>query len=117
MSRTPLPNRRRAATLDVAGDQPFTVTVGFDDCGAAKEVFADGGKYGSGLSAIVDDACTVISVALQHGVPPRDLAKSLGAVPAAFGHNGSRAASPIGLILEVLIAEVDFVEALKCVQK
>jgi len=112
MTRTRLPNRRRSATIELMGEHPFTITVGFDDRGRAKEVFADGAKHGSGLAAIISDICTVISVALQHGVPPRDLVKSLGTVPSPFGQQGTRPASPIGLILDALLAEVEYVEGL-----
>lgn len=100
-ARTPLPQRRRNATVDAAfRGQPLSVTVGFDDSGAAREVFANGPREGSDMQHLLADACVVISIALQSGIAPAALARSLGTVPDwSSGTEGRAPASPIGVIL------------------
>ena len=81
--RKRLPNRRPAITetLEVEG-QSVEVTVGFaPESGAVREVFLAAGKTGSMLDSLLADAAVAISVALQHGVPPSALAKSVGRLP------------------------------------
>lgn len=104
-ARTRLPNRRPAATAEVIwrtadGQHAFTVTAGFDASGTIAEVFyADGQKSGSMLQHTIQDACVVISIALQHGVALADLAHSLGRVPLG---DEDAPASPIGAIVDKL---------------
>lgn len=108
MSRTTLPGRRLNETVDVTfGDETFAICIGFDgnhrDRGRPKEVFATGPKIGSTMQAIVSDACVLVSIALQHGIGPADLARSLGRVPRwVNGTEGDGPASVIGLIVEAL---------------
>ena len=81
--RKRLPNRRPSHTesLEVAG-QTITATVGFDpETARPSEVFLSGGKAGSALDSLLADAAVVISVALQHGVTAKALAKSIGRLP------------------------------------
>lgn len=112
--RQRLPNRRPAITetLVVEG-QHVEVTVGFaPESGAVREVFLAAGKTGSMLDSLLADAAVSISVALQHGVPPAALAKSVGRVPSAPATpdalnqlvSGSQPASLIGAALDLLIA-------------
>lgn len=86
MSRTALPDRRRNETVDVefAGSE-FTVTIGYDAAGQAKEVFADGHKEGSDVQATVRDACIWASLLLQHGASPDAIRASTGRVPRWHG--------------------------------
>lgn len=115
MSRTCLPDRRRSVTLELSGTPALTITIGYDGSGAVKEVFADGAKYGSDLAATMSDICTVISVSLQHGVLPCELAKSLGTVPAPMAvQGGAIPASPIGRIMDALLTEIKIVEDAQC---
>ena len=82
-TRQRLPNRRPAVTetLEVEG-QRVEVTIGFaPETGAVSEVFLAAGKTGSMLDGLLADAAVVISVGLQHGVPPAALAKSVGRLP------------------------------------
>ncbi len=82
-TRTRLPDRRQChiETLEVAG-QRFTACIGFDpETGQSRELFLDGGKQGSQVDALLSDAATVISIALQYGVPPAALVKSVGRLP------------------------------------
>ena len=104
MTRIRLPDRRRNLIRDIAfGGQAFTVCIGYDRAGRPLEVFADGQKTGSTMAAFIDDACIVISIALQHGIAPDDLADSLSTVPVwENGVQGEGPASPIGAILASL---------------
>ncbi len=107
-----LPNRRpsHTETLEVAG-QTFTATVGFDPkTDRPGEVFLTAGKEGSLINAMLADAAVVISVALQHGIPARSLAKSIGRLPEGpvtpadldEGKPTRIPASPIGAALDLV---------------
>ena len=77
-SRTRLPARRPNLTDSFAwGGVRFTVTAGFDERGAIREVFADGVKVGSDTEGLLDDACILVSLLLQHGYTPDRLAGHL----------------------------------------
>ena len=113
-ARVRLPNRRPShiETLEVGG-QIVTACVGFDPATDRPcEVFLNGGKEGSQVDAMLADAATVISVALQFGVPIGALAKSVGRGPNASTMPGSldqlnaggQPASPIGAALDLLMA-------------
>ena len=64
------------------------------------------------LNALLADAAVVISVALQHGTHPADLAKSVGRLPEGQvtpadldrAEPGRLPASPIGAALDLLAA-------------
>lgn len=100
MTRTILPTRRQNETTSIQfGAKTLTVTVGFDRVGSAKEIFCSGPKDGSEMQHILADACVIISIALQHGIAPDALARSLGRVPT---WRGEEWASPIGAILEAV---------------
>ena len=104
MMRATLPNRRPSETFatDWQG-HPFTVTVGRDPrSGRASEVFSDTVKGGQ-MQATIADACVLISIALQHGVPPAALAKSLSRVPDLInGAGADLPGSPIGAIIAII---------------
>jgi len=69
-----LPRRRAAETFNLRfWNQPFTVTVGFYADGTPGEVFIDGGKTGNDIESIARDAAVLLSIALQHGVPPETI--------------------------------------------
>jgi hypothetical protein len=103
-SRARLPNRRRAETRELTiGSLTLTATVGFDQAGRPAEVFLCGAKDGSGLAAILDDASVVISVALQHGIRPASLAKSIARIPENLEDPAIKPASPIGAALDLLV--------------
>lgn len=108
MTRQTLPNARPNITRAVAWDgHEFTVTVGIDlRTLQPVEVFADTRKGGQ-MAATLADACVVISIALQHGIAPADLAKSLGRTPILWGDEGAtQPASPVGVVLDAVLAEV-----------
>lgn len=108
MTRTKVPYRRPNATfkLEHRGIR-FHVTIGFDlETGEPVEVFGSSSKSGSDFAAVLNDACVSISLALQHGVPPALLSKSLGREPAPFGAKTElEPASVIGCIAEALTRE------------
>jgi hypothetical protein len=81
--RERLPNRRPAVTQSLeVGNHSFVATIGFSPVdGRPQEVFLSGAKDGTDLAAILDDASVVISIALQHGVSPAALAKSVARLP------------------------------------
>lgn len=101
--RNPLPNRRpnRTCLTEWAG-HPITVTIGLRLDGTPGEVFADTPRGGD-LQASIADACVLVSLALQHGIAPAELAKSLGRVPVWGAEGVSAPASPVGAIVEVLL--------------
>ena len=115
MSTSPrqrLPNRRPAitSTLEVDG-QMFTATVGLDpESGQPRELFLTAGQEGSMLNSLLADAAVTISVALQHGVSPAALSKSVGRLPNGTIapadldrlQLGRRPASLIGAALDLL---------------
>ena len=105
LTRMPLPARRPSLTFaaDWQG-HALVVTVGFDpDTARAREVFANT-ERGGDMQASLADACVIISVALQHGVAPQALAKSLGHVPDLLrGAGASAPASPVGTVIAVLL--------------
>jgi hypothetical protein len=60
------------------------------------------------MEAIIDDACIVISIALQHGATPAVLAKSVGMIPAfTEGKATERHASIVGRLVAELVTVAD----------
>lgn len=106
-ARARLPDRRPNLTRSIAWQgREIVVTAGFDPAsGVLREVFAAGAKEGSDMAMVLADACVVISLALQFGARPGDLAHSLGRVPAwgADGAEGEAPASAIGAVVEALV--------------
>ena len=137
--RARLPDRRTSRLYDLAlAKWIVTVDVGFDRPGGRPlEVFLDrakrnfdhpdGGGFtallarssGFDVPAMLNDFAVAISVALQYGIPPAALAKSMGRVPApalAIGRSidpgaldqpdsqGPRLpASVVGAVLDLLV--------------
>src|SRR4051794_39463820 len=98
--RRRLSNRRHAITEPIIVDNTMvTATIGFDETGAPKEVFLDGGKTGSNLDFMLDDASVMITIALQHGVSAQALAKSIARVPGSIDGPATKAASVSGAAL------------------
>jgi hypothetical protein len=111
-SRVRLPNRRRAETRELTiGNMPFMATVGFDADDRPREVFLDGPKTASTMSAILGDAAVTISIALQFGIPAQALAKSVARLPIAplappyvdAPPGAHAAASVLGTVLDLLV--------------
>lgn len=99
------PDRRPSLTVPMDWSaHRCLVTVGIDPrTGQVVEVFyADGQKVGTELQHTVQDACVIVSLALQHGVPAEALGRSLGCVPAPDGSAGP--ASPLGAVVRTIAA-------------
>ena len=82
MPRTRLNNRRPGITfvMDHPGDLSnleYKVMAGFDTSGAVKEVFITANKLTTAMDIAARDTATLISIALQHGVPLAELASAM----------------------------------------
>ena len=97
-----LPNRRPNQTMDLVYDGTlYAVTVGFQpDTGEPREIFTHGARVGSNMDGILDDACILLSLLLQHRVEPEALARSMGRLG-----RGGQAASVIGALADLLAGE------------
>lgn len=69
-TRRHLPDERRAIThhFSIAGQEGY-ITVGVYEDGSPGEMFVRMAKEGSTVSGLMDAFATVVSLALQHGVP------------------------------------------------
>lgn len=96
--RERLPDRRMQVVEELTwAGRPWLVGYGFDAGGRVREAFVSGSRTGAELQALVEDACVLVSLLLQCGMPAPELARHLareGVDPAA------PAASLIGLIVE-----------------
>ena len=69
-----LPRRPAAEAFDLRfWNSPFTVTIGFYADGTPGEVFINSCKTGNDIQSIARDAGVLLSLALQHGVPPETI--------------------------------------------
>ena len=89
--RRRLPSERTAVThkFDIAGHEGY-ITVGLYPDGTPGEIFLKMAKEGSTVSGLMDTLATTISVALQYGVPLKDLVNKFSHVrfePAGFTGN------------------------------
>ncbi len=99
MTRERLPTRRPSETADLEFDGVrYAVTIGFFPDGRLGEAFAGNAKVGSGVEAILDDACILVSLLLQNGVEAAALAKTVGRL-----EGGKVPASIIGAICDTLV--------------
>jgi len=89
--RRRLPAERTAVThkFDIAGHEGY-ITVGLYPDGQPGEIFLKMAKEGSTVSGLMDTFATAISLALQYGVPLRDLVNKFAHVrfePSGFTGN------------------------------
>ena len=89
--RRRLPSERTAVThkFDIAGHEGY-ITVGLYPDGQPGEIFLKMAKEGSTVAGLMDTFATTVSVALQYGVPLRDLVNKFAHVrfePAGFTGN------------------------------
>ncbi len=76
LGRSRLPNRRDnvSETIEIDERTPrLSVTFGKAADDHVAEIFVDGHKVGSQAEALLDDACILVSILLQHGYTARDL--------------------------------------------
>jgi ribonucleoside-diphosphate reductase alpha chain len=99
-TRHRLPNRREHQVIPFEfGGIGFTARLGRYDDGRLAEVFIDSNKAVSAVKANAKAAAIILSLALQHGV-------ELATIAHARPKNGNgRPASPIGTIVEILMAD------------
>lgn len=107
-SRRRLPRDRRGFTRKIEihagdGDGPRVVdvyvTVGLYDDGAPGEVFLRIGKAGSLASGAFDALSTIMSIALQYGVPMQAMVEKLRAM--RFEPSGPTGDPEIGIALSI----------------
>ncbi len=89
--RRRLPSERTAVThkFDIAGHEGY-ITVGLYPDGQPGEIFLKMAKEGSTVSGLMDTYATAISLAMQYGVPLRDLVNKFSHVrfePSGFTGN------------------------------
>jgi ribonucleoside-diphosphate reductase alpha chain len=89
--RRRLPAERAAVThkFDIAGHEGY-ITVGLYPDGQPGEIFLKMAKEGSTVSGLMDSFATTVSVALQYGVPLKDLVNKFAHVrfePSGFTGN------------------------------
>lgn len=106
--RLPLPDRRPNLTAMLRWRQhDLAVTIGFDAAGLPREVFAHGARVGSDVQALLDDACTALSVAMQQGASAWAMGRSMGSAPVLHGPAGAEEpASLFGAVMWLLRREV-----------
>lgn len=74
--RERLPDERHSVTHKFCvGEQEGYLTVGLYEDGRPGEIFVHISKVGSTLSGLVDGVALLTSVALQYGVPLKDMAR------------------------------------------
>ena len=96
--RRHLPDERRALThhFSIAGQEGY-LTVGVYEDGLPGEIFITMAKQGSTISGLMDSFATVVSLALQHGVPLEVLCSKFSRMCAsspAVGPEIPRSATP-----------------------
>ena len=104
--RHDLPKRRLTETRRIETSDGHTIhlSVGYDpnEDGRPREVFYSAGfKSGSALEFQIQDACVLISILLQHGHRPDDIAKFLARTERPDG--AIAYASVTGLIADELV--------------
>lgn len=88
--RHDLPTRRLSQTRKITTPEGQTIhlSIGYDphEDGRPREVFYSAGfRSGSQLEFLVQDACVLISLLLQHGHKPDEIVKSLSRVEQPSG--------------------------------
>jgi len=99
VARYRLKDRRRSENIRLTwSNTAWMLTVGFDEQCFAREIFADGSKVGSEMEALLDDACIIVSLALQSGWQIQELVNRLSREAT---DPASPAASILGLLVKV----------------
>lgn len=95
-ARRRLSNRRPNETTDLTRQgQQIAACIAFDDDGRPAEIFARLKKPGSKLDLMLDDLGVLLSLLLQYGVAPEQLAHSVGRAH-------SQPASVAGVLVDLL---------------
>lgn len=85
MERNKLPDERRSLTHRVDIDGEFGtmtsyLTAGYYDNGKVGEIFVNVGKHGSTLQGTLDSWATMVSIAIQSGMPVEDIVRKFRGV-------------------------------------
>lgn len=98
LMRIELPQRRGGENFDfIVGTTKFTASIRRAARAAPiTEVFMDSPKIDSDVDLTMRDAACLISIALQFGIKPSEMAHAMGRNP------DGKASSPIGEILDIL---------------
>lgn len=101
--RIRLPNRRASALEEIEFLPPsgklqrYTAGVSFNlATGKPKEIFLSGAKVGTEMDALIGDTATIVSVAMQYGVPAEAMAASVARVPETLDGPATKPASVAG---------------------
>lgn len=105
--RIKLPNRRPGDIFKLIWNgTTFHCMTGLYPDNSIGEVFVKGGKDGSDLTLLLDDAFVLVSILLQYGVELDSLWKSLGRLSdTVTGEPSDRPASLIGAVIKELAME------------
>ncbi len=107
--RKKLSSRRQNLSVDEFWlGKPITITLGFDDKGDVREIFADYGKVGSSISAMISDGLVLMSHLLQRKV---DLNEIVGILGRESTDITCQAASVLGFCADVAKRVVDQIKA------
>ncbi len=101
-----IPSNRRPGetrTFDIDGHIAEATINVYGDSGFPCELFLSSDKPGSSLAFLLEDAAVIISIALQHGINPRVLAKSMSKAPTY--PQATRPATILGEALTWLVEE------------
>lgn len=104
--RRKLPNERKSIThkFRIAKGSPESakgyITIGLYDDGTPGELFINIAKEGSSISGTMNCFATMVSIALQHGVPIEDLVKKFSNV--AFEPSGMTDNEEIPMAVSVI---------------
>jgi hypothetical protein len=96
-ARSRLPSRRRSETFTLqSGGLPYTATASWFPDGRLAELFLNNHKSNSAADVNARDAAITLSFALQNGVDPEDIRKSLSR------DSRGRSSGPLGAALDYL---------------
>jgi hypothetical protein len=99
--RERLPDRREhtLVTFETANGFRYVAGLGFFPDGRLAEVFLNADKIGTAIETAAHDSAVVVSLALQHGVPPDTIRHALT-------RNGNGEANgPLSTLLDLLASE------------
>lgn len=95
--REEMPDRRETWTMDFEHEGvEYAASIGYFSDGRVSEIFVSGGKPGSAVSIMSNEASIIASVALQFGAPLKTIKSALPKL------KDGRPAGPLGVALKLL---------------
>lgn len=102
MARKKLPSRRPCENIDFEHEgHRFTASIGRGREGEVTEVFCHGQKTGTALNAMMQDACILVSRAIQFGDAPDEIRKGMKR------NSRNEPSSPIGRLLDIVAGGIN----------